>query len=365
MNLEAPLRRPLRRTVFLVAEELRVKPEGGAPDEGYAKVVFELGNALTQHATVVTHVTREAATMDRSGSAGSRARLGFNRMRAVLNRRLWADLRQARPATVVYLSRSSTTLSALLRSRLLKLMVGRARVVMIGLQPRRLGLTARILSRFLWPDLLLVTTEEELRGTRQLGAKAERVMTGVNLARFRPAEPGEKKALRRKFGISEDTDVLLHVGHLTEGRNLEALYPLAARPKTTVVVVTSSQRTPASSRLEDQLKAHGIVLIQRYLADIGEVYRLADCYVFPTLSTDYAIALPLSILEAMASDLPVASMRFGALPERFGNVDGVLLVSSSGELVDAVSHLLRHAPSTRHLSEGYSWDTMAQQVAST
>lgn len=349
---------PLPRTFFLIAEEVR-----GAPDEGYAKVVFELGNALMRHVNVVTHATREGVRVDPDSRPDSGARLGINRTRAVLNRRLWAELRQARPATVVYMSRSSITLTALLRARLLKWIGGKARVVMIGLQPRRLGLVARVLSRLLWPDLLLVSTEAEVRGARRLGATVERIVTGVDLARFRPARPGEKNALRRKFGILEDSRVVLHVGHLTAGRNLEALLPLAAQPDTTVVVVTSSQREAESGRLEDRLRAHGIVLIQGYLADIGEVYRLADCYVFPTVSTDYAIAMPLSILEAMASDLPVAAMRFGALPERFGDVEGVLLLNSSDELVDAVARLRRQAASTRHLSEGYSWDTMAQQVA--
>jgi hypothetical protein len=42
--------------VFLVAEEI-----GEAPDEGYAKVVMELGLAMSRHAIVVTHVTPQGA----------------------------------------------------------------------------------------------------------------------------------------------------------------------------------------------------------------------------------------------------------------------------------------------------------------
>lgn len=351
---------PNRRTFFLLAEEV-----GNAPDEGYAKVVHELGNALNRHVRVVTHSTNELVRIGTGNGLSSRRRPGVRRMRAVVNRRLWANLRQVRPATVVYVSRSSITLPALLRSRLLKWMAGGARVVMIGLQPRRLGLGAWMLARLLWPDLLLVSTEAELRGKRHHGATVERMVTGVDLARFRPARPGEKQALRKKYGIPQSARVVLHVGHLTAGRNLEALLPLAAQPGTTVVLVTSSQRQPESHRLEDELKKGGVVLIQDYIADIDEVYRLADCYVFPTVSTDYAIAMPLSILEAMASDLPVAALRFGALPEQFGDVEGVLLVNTAHDLVGAVDRLLSRSSSTRHLSEGYSWDTMARQVAST
>lgn len=348
-----------RRTVFLVAEEL-----DGATDEGYAKVVHELGSALKRHASVVTYVTGQTRSSP-PGATGRRGRLRADRTMALFNRRLRSELRKARPETVVYMSRSSITLTALVRSRLLKSLGGHARLVMIGLQPRRLGPIWRLLTPLLWPDLLLVSTEAELLDARRLGATAERMVTGVDLVRFRPAQPGEKRDLRRKFGIPEDARVLLHVGHMTEGRNLEALFPLAAQPGTTVVVVASRQRTAESAGLEAQLRAHGIVLLQGYLPDIDEVYRLADCYVFPTVSTDYAIAMPLSVLEAIASDLPVAALRFGALPERFGDAQGVVLANSAAELVEAVAKLLSQATSTRRLSEGFSWDAMAVQVAST
>jgi glycosyltransferase involved in cell wall biosynthesis len=253
-------------------------------------------------------------------------------------------------------------LSALVRSRLLKWVAGNARVVMIALQPRRLRWPGSLAFRLFWPDLLLVSTDDELFGIRGLGAKAHRMVTGVDLDRFRPVRPGEKVALRLKWGIPAETRVVLHVGHLTEGRNLEALLPLASQPDLTVVVVTSSQRESESARIEQQLRASGVVVIQGFLADIDEIYRLADCYIFPTPSTDYAIAMPLSILEAMASDLPVAAMRVGALPERFGDVEGVLLADSATELVGAVAQLLSEPCSTRRLSEGYSWESLAAQV---
>lgn len=336
--------------VFLVAEEV-----GESPDEGYAKVVAELGQAMARRATVITHRTRD-------GGPASRIRIGLRRLRAVANRRLRRELSQARPWTVVYMSRSSVTLSALVRSRLLKWMAGGGRVVMIALQPRSLRWPVRLASRLLWPDLLLVSTDDERRGVEGLGAKVDLMITGVDLERFRPAAPGEKASLRRKWGIPVHARVVLHVGHLTDGRNLDALLPLAAQPGLTVVVVASSQRNSASARLEQRLRASGVVLIQGFIADIDEVYRLADCYVFPTISTDFAIAMPLSILEAMASDLPVAAMRFGALPERFGDSDGVLLAENASELVSGVMELLRQRPSTRRLSERYSWAAVADQV---
>jgi glycosyltransferase involved in cell wall biosynthesis len=343
--------------VFLVAEEV-----GDKPDEGYAKVFAELGRAIARQATVVSHVTPQAVNVPGSGGE-SRVHSGMRRMLAVVDRSLRAEIKHARPTTVVYMSRSSVTLSALMRSRLLKAIAGGARVVMIGLQARRLPWPGRLAARLLWPDLLLVSTDRELTEARSLGAKVDRMVTGVDLDRFRPARPGEKAALRSKWGIPSHMRVVLHVGHLTEGRNLEALLPLAAQPGVLVVVVASSQRAGASDRLKHQLDAAGVKLIEGFLTDVDEIYRMADCYVFPTRSTDFAIAMPLSVLEALASDLPIAALRFGALPERFGDAPGVLLVDEPSELVEAVARLLRDPPSTRPLSERYSWTALAEQVA--
>ena len=340
--------------VFLVAEEI-----GDVPDEAYAKVVMELSRALQSRSSVAVHLT---PTLKMKRSSRSSARRRVRRMRAIASRKLWSEIRRARPQTLVYVSRSSATLAALVRSKLLRLMAGRARIVMIGLQPRVLGGRGRFLARFLWPDLLLVSTEAEVGRARALGARASRMVTGVDLARFRPSLDGEKHALRRKWGVPPDARVVLHVGHLTSGRNIEALIPIAAEPGFTVVMVASSQQDKESEGLEQELRANGVIVIRGFLPDIDEIYRLADCYAFPTISSDHAIAMPLSILEAMATGLPIASMRFGVLQERFAEVEGIVLVDDQRALKAAVLRLV-HAPTrTRQLAQAYSWDAVAQHV---
>jgi glycosyltransferase involved in cell wall biosynthesis len=350
---------PATRTVYLVAEEI-----GEVPDEAYAKVVFELGRALRTQTSVITHLT-PVVEPDGANHRPQGAVRGFMRMRAVVDRKLWAEIRRTRPETLVYVSRSSATLAALVRSKLLMWMAGRGRVVMIALQPRALSRFASLLARPLWPDLLLVSTDAEVRQARALGATADRLVTGVDLDRFRPPIAGEKEALRRKWGLPLDTTLILHVGHLTNGRNLEALLPLAREAGLTVVMVASSQQHAESSHLQHLLQTRGVIVIRGFLPDIDEIYRLADCYVFPTTSADHAIAMPLSVLEAMASDLPVASMRFGALEERFCGAEGLVLVDDAEDLNAAVRQLLCDRPGTRHLAQVYSWDAVAAHVTAT
>ncbi|HEX6492856.1 MAG TPA: glycosyltransferase, partial [Candidatus Dormibacteraeota bacterium] len=109
------------------------------------------------------------------------------------------------------------------------------------------------------------------------------------------------------------------------------------------------------------LEESGVIVLRGYREDIAELYRLVDCYAFPTESTDFAIATPLSVVEAMASDVPVATTRLGALPERFAD-PGVRFVDSGQELAAAVLAQLELRPPTRHLAEPYSWSAQAVRL---
>ena len=335
--------------IAVLAEEVT-----GRPDEAYLKVSDELARAFRAYRQVV-ELALSGAIVE------SRSRHSLARINALFGCVTNPELRRIRVNACVYASRSSCTLPALLRARLLKLALGGVPVAMLALQPRRLGGWQAAAARHLWPDLLLVGTRLERDRCRAMGARAECVTGGVDLARFRPPEPGEKALLRDKWKLPIRGRVALHVGHLTSGRNLEALIPLLDAG-VTVVVAASSVRVPESAGIRERLQRAGVVLIEGFLGDIDELYRLADCYVFTPTSTDFAVATPLSVIEAMASDLPVVSTRFGALPERFPNHPGLRFVDSLDELPEVVGSQIREGPSTRHLVEPYSWSAQAERV---
>jgi glycosyltransferase involved in cell wall biosynthesis len=127
-------------------------------------------------------------------------------------------------------------------------------------------------------------------------------------------------------------------------------------------LIAGSQRDAESRWLKVELERHQIRVLDEHLPNIEELYRLADCYVFTPTSTDHALAMPLSVLEAMACNLPVVSTPFGALSERFVDVPGLRLVTGALQLLVAVDELLKKRPPTRHIAESYSWDDVAQQL---
>ena len=46
-----------------------------------------------------------------------------------------------------------------------------------------------------------------------------------------------------------------------------------------------------------------------YFPNIEEIYALADCYLFPVIWGN-TISMPLTILEAMAANLPIVSLEY-------------------------------------------------------
>lgn len=326
----------------------------GLPDEGYVKFVRELIAAIRPHRPVIELMIPAESASKRLGGMLRRCQ----RLREAARS---PDV-QGRPgAAMIYVSRSSCTVCALLRARVLKLSARRLTVAMVGLQPRKLSGFQNLVAQALWPDLLLVGTSGERDLYRQRGARAEVITGGVDLSRFRPAVAGEKEALRAKWGVPADKHIVLHVGHATTGRNLQALSPLASAPGIAVMAVLSSRPGQGATPLLEKLEQNGVLVLAGYLPDVEELYRLSDCYVFPTLSTDHALALPLSVIEALASGLPVVSVPVGALPERFSGQPGVRF-ASAGELQTAVSAQLKDRPPTRHLAEPYSWRAQADRL---
>ena len=65
------------------------------------------------------------------------------------------------------------------------------------------------------------------------------------------------------------------------------------------------------------LEAAGVRVLRENLPAIHELYQLADVYLFPVQRADAAMEIPLSVLEAMAVNLPIITTPFGRLTELF------------------------------------------------
>ena len=108
---------------------------------------------------------------------------------------------------------------------------------------------------------------------------------------------------RLALGLPVDATIHLHVGHATLARDLQDLAPLATMPGHVLLLVVSPFSTPEPGALPE-----GAVVVHHQV-DVATYYRAADVYVFPTHQRLGAISQPMSVVEALANDLPVVARR--------------------------------------------------------
>ena len=69
------------------------------------------------------------------------------------------------------------------------------------------------------------------------------------------------------------------------------------------------------TKLKISLKRKNTYIIDKYIEDIYEIYRLADVYVFPIRVKGAALDTPLSILEAKEMSLPIIASNLSNIRE--------------------------------------------------
>lgn len=325
-------------------------------DEGVKKFTASVARALTREHNVALLTTTGDDVLPEARRVCA--------PRSLLSPHLRSALRDHRPAIVLYVARSSTTFMSFLRTRLLKAYYPRATVVLVGLQPRVLAPWQRVIARLLAPDAILVQSRETESYLSGLGFRVRLLPSGVDLDTFCPVDPSRRRELRALYRLRDDVPVVLHVGHLQRRRGVQVLSDLARTGRCQVLLVASSSTT-REVELVDKLRRDGVIVLGAFLPHVEHLYQLADCYVFPCDSTDNSIEVPLSVLEALACDLPVVAMRFGGLPDFYPNAaeDALVLVDSRAELID---HALRRCQAgggdARRLVLDHSWEAVAATV---
>jgi glycosyltransferase involved in cell wall biosynthesis len=313
-------------------------------DEGYKNTSHYLAKGLEQHHAVIRLNAKQV------GSAA-----------------FWRDFRRTRP-DIIHTVAQPTDRSLVL-TYLLRRFRPRARTVLSALRGEGYfaasGCNTRQhrLLRAVPPDLVLAQTRGAEALFRAAGCRSMRLSNGVDLERFKPVTRERKYELRRKYGIGLDRPVVLHVGHLHAARNLHALTPLPAAGKQ--VVVAGSLYMGIHHDLIRRLERAEFQLFSGYQPCIEELYQLSDCYVFPTLPSN-SITMPLSVLEAMACNLPVITTRFTGLEEYFVSGHGFAFVDGPGEIPTRVDEALRSTDpcTTRTMVQDLSWEAVIDRLQS-
>jgi glycosyltransferase involved in cell wall biosynthesis len=320
----------------------------GKPDEAMRQISQLLHRSLAPHHAVTP--------------VGAKA---FCLMRAA------GRVRAFRPDVLHYVT--GPTMRSLMALKMHRLLVRRGCVtIATGLRPF-LGPASRLALRFLRPDCLLAQARRWQRCFAAAGSRTFDWPNGVDCARFKPVGPADKAALRARWNIPSGKPCVLHVGHVKANRNLETLVPLQASGRYQVLVVGSQSQSelgPTRQVLEEA----GCRVVTEYLPSLEQLYQAADFYVFtvralppgsfPAHSEQVGVIdFPLSILEAMACGLPVATTRHDAVEYFLKQTPGLAFFDGSGEdCLRQLRQLERVQPQTRAKAEQFDWPKVLAQL---
>ena len=148
-------------------------------------------------------------------------------------------------------------------------------------------------------DLIVVPTESARQACLKWRVPPERIqLLGLPVdLRFRPCAPGEKAALRRRFGLAEDRmTILVSGGGEGSGRLLREVRALAWHEKPWQVVAVCGRNEKLQRRLSRVHFSTPIVILG-FVDTMPELMRAADVVV--------SKAGPGAIGEALATGLPI------------------------------------------------------------
>lgn len=282
----------------------------GDPDEGLKNIAFYLASNLEDrgHAVHRSNVTK------------------FYRAR------FYHDVRAFDPDIIHYVP--GIGWKNILLTRGLSALTG-ARVAISAVDAKTHDVPLWLL-KALGPAVVFTQDGEAETLVRQAGQRFRHVPNGVDTDRFRPLPEKRRREVRESYDIDPDAFVVLHVGHLTEKRNLSLLTDLQNQGHQ--VVVAASKFFDSQTDLVNELVNAGCQLVRGYVSNIEELYASADCYVFPTAAGD-TIQMPLSVLEAMACNCPVVTREHPGVTDALEEGGGLYFEASDQAIVDRVDAL--------------------------
>jgi glycosyltransferase involved in cell wall biosynthesis len=272
----------------------------------------------------------------------------------------WKRIREFSPEIVHYLYGPS--IKSFLLLKIISIYYPYCKTVIYSIHPLFSSLTDPFI-RFLKPNLILtLSCNTELR-FKKLGCRTKFLPCGVDIDKFRPADLQMKIKLRHKYNIDPNKFVILHIGSIKVGRNVQLIEKL--KDEDTLILIVSAISPGAESNLIDQLKRANCMVLSSYLSNIEEIYMLSDCYVFPTLPENnmFSIEMPLTVLEAMSSNLPVITTKFGALPRIFDEGHGLFFVEVERDYLFALEAIKGGLQvETREKALMYSWKNVVNEL---
>ncbi len=322
-------------------------------DEGMKNVAFSLHKNLAKRVELLS-------VTEHNNDVGNLYIKKVRLNKLFLSKELRRVIRDYSPDIILYMPETSITFNSFVRARLLRSIGKGARIGLFATLKRCYNpFQVFLIERFLAPNIVFLFGN--FRGLSLKRLRTHTLPPAIDVDKFSVATEDEKVSLRKRYEIPVDKRVVLHVGHVRPTRNVSALIKVQ-RLKDVQVLIVGSTSTPRYDELKERLEAEGIIILDQYIANISEVYRLSDIYVFPVRDEIASINLPLSIIEAMACGLPVVTTRFGGVEGYFSEDEGFRYFDTDEELLRLVNDISMDGRANREKVRQFTWERLAGEL---
>lgn len=227
----------------------------------------------------------------------------------------------------------------------------------------------KFLSRF--TDGLITINQEDYRRAQKFHAGKTILIPGVgiDLDKFQKKEPTQKK-VRIKLGIPESKIIIMSVGELTKRKNHMVVIEALACLKEFDILYVICGDGPLKAQLRAKAEKLGVrdrLKMLGFRKDIAELHKAADIFVFPSLQE----GLPVAVMEAMASGLPIVASKIRGNEDLISNNQGGYLIKpkDSKQVAEAIKKMIQNSEKREKMEKrnlkiikNYGQETVLQKL---
>jgi glycosyltransferase involved in cell wall biosynthesis len=201
---------------------------------------------------------------------------------------------------------------------------------------------------------------QELRAHGIGEERLRQIPNGVDVECFRPADPEERRLERARLGLPADGAVALYTGRFAPVKQLDQLIMAVSEvPELSLIMVGEGSEEARLRGLVADLGLDDRVSMLPYVTDPAPLYRAADFYA----STSTTEGMSNSVLEAMASGLPVVAMTASGMGELVSQATGLLVPNGDVAALATALRALALEPERRHSLGSAARDLVADRYS--
>jgi len=218
-----------------------------------------------------------------------------------------------------------------------------------------------------WFDRVVVMSDKMLPKLSENKKKV--IHNGIDVSLYEKSALEYRNEIRKKYGIESGEILIGTVGRLSKEKNqllfLKALKQVMKKhPNVKALIVGDGPEKDSLLKYVDDEDLKENIIFPGIINDILPVYQALDIFVLSSITE----GVPITILEAMASKVPVIATNVGGIPEIISGRDKGMLVESNNldNLTTALTILIEDKEKRdflsnnafEHIKENYSLSQM-------